>query len=283
MRNPKKPLWAALPALAAAALCGCDTQDVRDTVPDVPSKSEIDDAKARVGFSSDALGRLHAALEMLGIIPVYTCGEPRAAFAGKLPDSFQSGFVGATVALDGSDPAIDRFTLSFPPQGGTVRGQKVTGTLLVKASGGQDRFTLEMDATQAQFNGTAIQTIGGYGTCGDSTTYWAESEGPLAGAAGTYALDARVGKKAGLPLIGSTTLVFNATGNYTRSGKKDALTLTGVDYQVGKVLPRKGTIRIETSDGHTLSATFSDDTPLVGQVKVKVDSKSAVTIPLPGF
>lgn len=268
---------------AALALAGCDTQDVRDNVPDVPTKAEIDDAKARVGYSSDALGRLHAALEMLGIIPVYTCGEPRAAFAGKLPASLKTGFVGATVSLDGTDPATDKFSLAFPPGGGSVRGHKVTGTILVSASGGEDRFTLGFDATQAQFDGTPVQALGGYGTCGDSTTYWADSQGPLAAAAGTYLLKARVGKKKGLPLIGSSTLIIDAAGDYTRGGKKDALTLVSVNYEVGKILPRSGTIRIETSDGHNLAATFSDDTPLAGQVKVKVDSKSAVTIPLPGF
>lgn len=283
MSNRKSPWFSAFAIGTAFVLGGCDTQDVKDSVPDVPSKSEIDDAKARVGYSSDAMGRLHAALEMLGIIPVYTCGEPRSAFAGKLPAAFQSGFIGATVTADGTDPALDKFTLAFPPEGGKVRGHKVTGTLLVKASGGEDRFNLELDATQAQFDGTAVQALGGYGTCGDSTNYWADSQGPLAGASGTYLLKTRVGKKAGLPLIGSTTLLINAIGEYVRGGKKDALTLTSVDYEVGKILPRSGNIRIETSTGHTLSATFSDDTPLAGQVKVKIDSKSAVTIPLPGF
>jgi len=281
MRERNKT-WLTL-LFSAALLFGCDTQDVRDATPDLPSKSEIDDAKARVGYSADAMGRLHAALEMLGIIPVYTCGEPRAAFAGKLPASLKSGFAGATVSLDGTDPALDKFTLAFPPEGGKLRGHKVTGTVLVKAAGGEDHFSLELDATQAQFDGTAVQALGGYGTCGDSTTYWADSQGPLAGASGTYLLKARVGKKAGLPLIGSTTLLINAIGDYTRGGKQDALTLTSVDYEVGKILPRSGTIKIETSNGHTMTATFSDDTPLAGQVKVKVDSKSAVTIPLPGF
>ncbi len=271
----------ALAALASLCLglAGCTTDPVTENVP---SKSEIDDAKARVGLSSDALGRVHALLEILGIIPKYECGEPRAAFAGKLPDRLRSGFAGSAVTLDASDPSADRISLAFPASGTSVRGLRFTGDFLIKTSGGTDRFTLEVDARNAQVNGKALQALGGYGTCGDSTSYWADSEGPLASAA-SYVLKAKVGKKSGLPVIGKTNLLIDAAGTVTRGGNDDGLVLTGVDYEAGKALPNSGTVLIATSSGHRIQATFSDDTPLIGQVKVKVDGKSAVLIPLPDF
>lgn len=281
-RNPTT-LSLAFVSAFSLALSACDTSDVKDAVDDVPSKAEVDDAKARVGLSSDALGRLHAALEFLGIIPVYTCGEPRSTFAGKLPESLKSGFAGATLTLDSGDPATDLVTVAFPPGGAGVRGFNVTGNLFIKTSGGSDRFNLEVDARDAKVDGKPVQTIAGYGTCGDSTDYWAESEGALAGTSALYALDSRVAKKAGLPLIGSTTLRIDAFGAVTQAGKSDLVTLTAVNYEVGKILPRSGTIEIVTSSGRRIAATFSDDTPLVGQVKVRVDGKNAVSIPLPGF
>lgn len=269
--------------LAGISLYGCSTEPVEDKVSAIPSQSEIDDAKARIGLTSDGLGRLHAALEFLGIIPVYTCGEPRSNFAGRLPEGLKTGFAGAAISLDATDPAMDRVSIVFPAAGSPVRGFKVTGSLLINTSGGQDHFSLEIDARNAQVDGKAVQSLGGYGTCGDSTSYWADSEGPLGGGDATYLFKAVVGKKSGVPVIGNTTLLVNATGSVTRGGKVDRVTLTSVDYEVGRILPRSGTILIVTSNNHRISATFSDDTPIAGQVKVKVDSKSTVTIPLPGF
>lgn len=278
-----QPFLAALAFAGAFALAACSTDDVTDPVTDnVPTKAEIDDAKARVGLSSDALGRVHAVLEMLGLIPRYECGEPRATFAGKLPDRLRTSFTGSVVSLDATDPASDKVSLAFPASGTTVHGLKLTGNLLVKTSGGTDRFTLELDARNAQVNGRALQALGGYGTCGDSTSYWADSEGPLSAAA-RHVLKAQVGKKSGLPVIGKTNLLINAEGKVTSGGKDDGLVLTAVDYEVGKVLPKSGSILITTSSGRRIHATFSDDTPLLNQVKVKVDDKSAVLIPLPDF
>jgi hypothetical protein len=284
----KTNLSALLPAIslaAALAFSGCNTDPVTDKVPDVdlPTKSEIDDAKARVGLSSEALTRAHAALEFLGIIPVYTCGEERSNFSGKLPANLATGFAGAAFTLDATDPMADKVSIAFPAAGSQVRGHLVTGSLFIKTSGGKDRFTLELDARQAKIDGKSVQTVAGYGTCGDSTSYWADSEGPLPTAGQSYILMAKVGKKAGIPVIGSTTLLVDATGSMTRDGKTDQVTLTSMDYEVGKLLPRSGTLLIVTSSGKRISATFSQDTPIAGQVKVRVDSKSAVTIPLPGY
>jgi hypothetical protein len=269
--------------LSAFILFGCNTSSVTDNVPDVPSKSEVTDAKARVGLSSEALSSIHAVLIFLGIIPVYTCGEPRSNFSGKLPTSLKTNFTGATITLDATDPLADNISLAFPANGSSVQGHIITGNLMIKTSGGEDRFTLELDARNAKIDGRTLQTVAGYGTCSDSTSYWADSQGPLTGQDATFLIKALVGKKAGLPVIGSTSLLVNATGSVTRTGKTDQLTLTSIDYEVGKLLPRSGTILILTSTGHRISADFSDDTPFVGQVKVKVDSKSTVSIPLPGY
>ncbi|MDQ3002371.1 MAG: hypothetical protein M3Y08_14055 [Fibrobacterota bacterium] len=286
MRNRIHPaFFTTLSVAAALAFTGCNTDPVTDNVPDVnlPTKSEIDDAKLRVGISSEALTRAHAALEFLGIIPVYTCGEERAHFAGRLPANLATGFAGAAFTLDATDPTADKVSIVFPAAGSKVRGHKVTGNFFIKTSGGKDRFTLELDARQAKIDGKAVQTVAGYGTCGDSTSYWADSEGPLPTAGQSYVLMAKVGKKAGISVIGSTTLLVDATGSMTHDGKTDQVTLTSMDYEVGKLLPHSGTLLIITSSEKRILATFSQDTPIAGQVKVRVDSKSAVTIPLPGY
>lgn len=272
-----------LTALAmAAAFIGCTTDSVTDKLP-VPSQSEIDDAKARVGYSSDAAGMVYNALKLLGVIPVYTCGEPRSSFSGKLPANLSTGYAGAAVTLNASDPAEDKITVAFPAAGTTVHKQKVTGSLLITTAGGEDRFTLEVDARNALVNGKPVQALAGYGTCGDSTTYWTEAEGTLPGTTSAYALETHVGKKAGLPLIGSTTLLINAAGTLGPTASRDQVTLKNVDYKLGDILPQSGTIIIVTASGRRISASFNDDTPMVGLVTVRIDSKAPVTIPLPGF
>lgn len=268
----------------ALCLSACEKSDVTDPIGDIPSKAEVEDAKTRVGLTTTVVGQGKAILEMLGIIPSYECGEARPAFASKLPASFRSAFAGANVEVNSASPTEDLISVAFPAAGSSFHGQTLTGNLLVKTSGGTDRFTLSLDARNVKVNNVPVQGEGGYGKCGDSTAYWAKSDGPVPGAA-TYAylLNADVGKKAGIPIIGSTTLLINATATVSRSGKADQVVLTGIDYEVGKLVPRKGTVVINTSDNHRISATFSDDTPLVGQVEVKVDSKNAVKVPLPGF
>jgi hypothetical protein len=267
--------------LAFACLSGCDSGDVADAAPDVPSKAETDDARARVGYGSEGLSGLRVILEILGLIPVYSCGEPRAVFAGKIPDSLASRFAGSHIDLDASDPARDKFTILLPSQGMSVKGQTLTGTLLLTTSGGEDRLTLEVDATQARVNGVPIRSKAGYGECGDSSEYWGHSEGPLSGNQGTYLVDTRVSQKAGMPFFGGTTFRIDAEGSYTRGGKTDALTLTSIEYEGGKTLPNSGVMLIETSNGHRIKATFSDHTPLLRQVTVKVDSYTGITLLLP--
>jgi hypothetical protein len=269
-------------AFAFALLCGCDSGSVADAAPDIPSQSQTDDARARVGYGSEGLGSLRAILELLGLIPVYSCGEPRAVFAGRIPDSLASRFAGSHIDLDASDPTLDKFTILLPAEGMAVKGQTLTGTLLLTTSGGEDRFTLDIDATQARLNGIPIRSRAGYGQCGDSSQYWGHSEGAFADKQGTYLMDTRVAKKAGMPFFGGPTFTIDAKGSYTRGGKTDALTLTSIEYEGGKALPQSGVMLIEAYNGHRVKATFSEYTPLLRQVTVKVDSYTGVTVLLPG-
>jgi hypothetical protein len=267
--------------LALACLTGCGPDEVTDAAPDLPSKAQTDDARARVGYGSEGLAGLRVILELLGLAPDYSCGEPRAVFAGRIPDSLASRFAGSNINLDASDPALDKFTILLPAQGMPVKGQTLTGTLLLTTSGGEDRLTLEVDATQARLNGVPIRSRAGYGKCGDSSEYWGRSEGSLSGNQGSYLMDTRVSKKAGMPFFGGPTFRIDAKGSYTRGGKTDALTLTSIEYEGGKTLPNSGIMLIETSNGHRVKATFSDNTPLLRQVTVKVDSYTGVTLLLP--
>ncbi len=261
-----------------SALAACS----KDDLPDVPSASEIEDAKVRVGLSADAIGQGRMVLELLGFMPKYECGEARSVFAGRLPTTLDQTFMGATATLNAGDPGKDVITIVFPTAGVVVARRTVTGTVIVTTSGGTDRFTLEVDARQAQVDGHPVQSLAGYGTCGDETQYWALSEGPLGATGATYRVDLEIAKRAGAPIIGGTHLLITGTGAITRTAGTDTVTLTDVDYEIGNLLPGSGKVVIETAGGHKISATFSSDTPIAGRAQVTIDAKSTVTIPLPG-
>lgn len=274
----RKLAW--LPVVSIFAFSGCDDVPDKDDLPDLPSQAEIDDAKARVNLSADAVGQGRIVLELLGFMPKYTCGEARSVFAGKLPTALETSFNGATATLDASNAAEDVILIQFPTAGVSVASHTVTGMLTVRTSGGMDRFALEVDAHQARVDGKSVPAVAGYRSCSDETTYWGQAEGPLGSSGATFRVDLEIAKRAGVPIIGGTTLLINGTGSVTRSGGTDTVTLTNVDYEIGDFLPGAGTVVIETSGGHRISATFDSSTPVAGRVSVKIDARAVVTIPL---
>src|SRR5688572_5113186 len=86
-----------------------------------PTQEEIDDARTKIGVAMVAASQARAALELLGILPVYTCGEPRRSFVGKAAESVQAQVGCVTVSTEAVDAATDAVVLSFPEGSCEVR------------------------------------------------------------------------------------------------------------------------------------------------------------------
>lgn len=247
----------------------------------LPNFSEVSDARARLEAALAGVEQAREALELLGLLPVYECGEPRRTFVGSLVDQLTLEIPCATITSDPVGDTGDVITLSFPQGGCEVLGHTLSGTLSFFYSGGEDRLDLTMDATGLFVDGKNLQVVAGYGTCGDETSIFAAAAGDLQNPPGTsFDFDIEVSKRDGPPIIGGTTLILDGSGEVSNSGGTNSITLTEVEYELGDFLPKSGTITISTSTGHTISATFDLDSPLLGSVTVVIDDHDPVRIPV---
>lgn len=275
----------ALAAVAALSFAACappgdSTGDDDDSsLPDLPSASQISDAKARLQASLAGASEIRKVLERLGILPTYTCGEPRNTFVGQAVGSMQARYGCATVALDASNPTRDVVTVTFPPGGCDVGGTPFAGSMVARISGGDDTFALELDPRNLSVGGKTLTALGGYGSCGDASRYWASATGTAYGRA--FTVDALVEKRAGTPFLSSTMLAVDGALTLTDASGTDSVTLDGVEYEVGDTFPHAGTIVVETAAGHRISATFSTSSRFTGSVRLVIDAHDAVVIPIP--
>ena len=246
-----------------------------------PTKEEIDDAKGRVRAALAAAEQARRILELLGILPVYECGESeRVAFVGKVADGFRRDYPCATVtteALSNADAVIG----TFPEAGCEVRRHSVSGKASFVYSGGSDRFELHLDGRELKVDGEPLQAKAGYGKCGDETRYWALAEGDLPKRPEIhFKVDGRAGVREGLPIIGSDTLVFDGPGEVAHPDGTDRVTFAGLHYEIGEYLPKEGTIEIDTSSGHHVRATFKTTLWRLGEAEIQVDDKEPKTVPI---
>ena len=249
----------------------------------LPSQAEIEDAKARLAVAVKSADLARVALEQLGLLPTYDCGVPRGAFVPDVLDALEVEYACATVAVDSSDPAADAITVTFDEAGCEVAGRTLSGALVVRVAGGEDRFDLEVDARALAVDGALVQALAGYGTCSDETRYWVLAEGDVPGHAGkTFYVDGNIAKRDGLPVIGGTTLLISGTGDLAEAGATDRMTMEDVDYEIGDLLPRNGVILLETASGRRIRATFTQDSPLYRKVSLEIDAHDPVTVVIPG-
>jgi hypothetical protein len=260
---------AALTALATA--CGGGA----------PSQEEIDDARNRVEVALDAAKQTRSALELLGILPEYTCGEPRRTFVGHATESVHAQVGCVTASTETLDANTDAVVLSFPAEGCTVRGHTVYGQTAFKYSGGEDRMDVKADLRGLQVDGESLQVEVGYGTCGDESRYYALAEGVLPRRPEyAYRVDGRVGKRDGLPVIGGTSLVFTGPGELTGPEGTHRLTFTELEYELGQFAPKDGEALLETAEGRTVKASFSQTLWRVGKMELTIDDRDPVTVPI---
>ena len=246
----------------------------------LPTQEEIDAGRAKVEVGLTAAAQARAALELLGILPVYTCGEPRRSFVSKAAESVHAQVGCVTASTESLDATTDAVVLAFG-QSCEVRKHTVTGQTAFKYSGGEDRMEVKADLRQLKVNGKGLQAEVGYGTCGDESRFFALAEGALPGKADyTYRVDARVGKRDGLPIIGGTSLVFDGPGQVTGPEGTTRLTFTGLLYELGDYAPKEGEALLEEADGGQVKATFSSTLWRLGKMELVIDDNDPVTVPI---
>lgn len=246
---------------------------------DPPDQADVDLAKQRVALAAESADQARTALELLGVLPTYDCGEPRGTFVEGASSQVVTENACATASFV-PGTAADTITIVFPAAGCVVRGHTLAGTMVVTYAGGEDLMDVEADARELVVDGHALHTLAGYGTCGDETSYWVISSGTVPGhPETTFTLDGHVAKRDGVPVIGGTTLILDATGTVTDASGTDDLTLISLEYEMGDMLPKNGTIQI-LAPPHFYEAVFNTDSPLYGTVRITVDSHDPVTVPI---
>lgn len=246
-----------------------------------PTQVEIDEARDRVDVALGVATQARSALELLGILPVYTCGEPRRTFVGKATESLQAQVSCVTVTTETLDANTDAVVLSFPEEGCEVRGHTVTGQTAFRYSGGEDRMEMKADLRGLRVDGDPLQVEVGYGTCGDESRYFALAEGPLPRRPEyTYRVDGQLGVREGAPVIGGTTLVFNGPGEFSGPAGENRLTFTELEYELGEYAPKDGEILLETADGRSVKARFESTLWRLGKMELTVNDRDPVTVPI---
>ncbi|MCK8502386.1 hypothetical protein [Myxococcus fulvus] len=259
-------------SVVVALLSGCGGE---------PPEELVQSAKAKVERAA-AVGHLtRGALEVLGLMPVYTCGEPRRGFLDYATVDLSQRLACATTTVESLDAVTDGVVVTFSGPDCQVHGLGLSGRVFFRYRGGEDRMEVEADLRQLRVEGVVLPAEVGYGTCGDLTSVWVKAEGDLPGREGhTLRMDAKVTKRPGMPLLGGSSLLLDGTGELRGPDGVDKLTLTTLQYEVGEYLPKEGRAILETADGHHVEASFKPVLWRVGKVELTVDDYSPVTVPI---
>jgi len=261
------------------ALAACVGGQDNDVLPDPPSQTQIDDARDLVDAASAVADQGREVLELLGLWPVYVCGEPQSSFVGQVADGFSVDHPCASVSITSSS-AVDSVFLSFPPAGCDVDGLVLSGDATLLYSEGTDRMDLEVDLRDLQLDGASLPWTVGYGVCGDEDRVWAQGSGTVPGHSSyTFEVDLTVALQGGMPVFGSDTLLLN--GDVELDGPQGIYsgTFTELEIDVGDTLPRAGSFTLTHDSGTTVRAVFSRNL-LYGEVTLYINDHDPVTIPL---
>lgn len=250
------------------------------TLPQNPSQNDLDAGRAKVEAAMEAAHQARTALELLGVLPTYTCGEAQGTFVGRaaagLTAQLACGTVTTTSTADGD------FVFLTAPQGGcAMGGHQVEGTLQFRFALGTDTMQVELDTRRALVDGQPLPVLAGYGTCGDEDRVWATADGMLPHRSTvSYHLDGVLKQRPGLPLIGGTTLILDGTAELTTSAGVDRVTFYELEYEVGDYLPKNGAVLVQTSSGHRVRAQFLPVFWSLGLARVTVNDAAPVDVPV---
>jgi hypothetical protein len=235
-------------------------------------KDEADGVKKSV----DSLNAVEKALHFIGLWPSYTCGDPapvaEAAVAKNLRERIACG-----VVTEENDDTSSSVLLSFPNDC-YVDGKKLTGQARLRFSEGDDRTDARFDLNELKVDGQPIPLAVSVSECGDMMTYAVQGSARI-DKDHTFALDLTTQLRAGIPLIGHDDLVLDGFGELDNPHTKDQVTFEKVKMEVGDPIPSDGNLKIDTEDGHHITARFFDGWP-VGGAEVQVDQGDKTKIPL---
>lgn len=257
-------------ALLAVTLCGCGTHAVQD-----------EDVK-EVKQSASLVGSAAHALQILGILPSYECGEPRRNFLGRLTSGhhFNEGCVATATSAQGE--MADMLTLQFE-EGCAIGEKDLRGTARGYLSGGDDRIALSLDMNDVTVGGDKLPASVGFEKCGDEDRYSAFVQARISRETERwFELEATVAKRDGIFLIGKDTLVLEGHGKVTHPAGTDQVSFDELTYELGQLMPWDGSLEVETSDGRSVRAEFdSDGMPYrTGHLSVQVDEGKVVRVPV---
>jgi hypothetical protein len=248
---------------------------------EAPTKEEVEAARATVERAVAAAHQVRGALEVLGVLPVYTCGEPRRSFVSRVAEGVHVKHACATATVEARDAVTDAVVMTFANGGCDIHGLRFTGQVAFLYRGGEDLMEVHSDLRGLAVDGHGVEAQVGYGTCGDETRVFANVAGGVPGRADhRFHIDGRVGMRAGVPVIGGSELVLDGPGTLTGPEGTDTLTLTSLLYDVGQYLPKEGTAVLETAEGRRVEARFQEVLWRVGKVEVTIDGKEPVTVPI---
>lgn len=248
------------------------------TTPQPVSEAETARARQQVTVALQVTAQVRAALELLGVFPEYTCGEPRRTFVGRAVSELTAQVACVTASAEAEGGEANLVRLHFAP-GCQVNGHVVEGDAVFRYSGGESRMDLEAELQGLWVDGERLTARAGYGTCSDEKRVWAGAAGALVDGT-SYRLDVRVALREGLPLIGHQTLILDGAGGLRRAAGVDGLTVTALEYEVGAYAPKSGAISVFTAAGQQVDIRFTPVLWRAGKVSVAIDGKAPVTVPL---
>ncbi len=271
--KPAARAWASgLTALSLAALLsGCGGLTAEETA----KVTEETRSGLRI------VRRVATVLDFLHLLPKDACGDPKQHFATTLLPNLEAS-VGCALLSRTAEDEQDVVRVDFPAEGCSHRGRTLTGTLVFAFNAGEDRTDLSLDFNELLIDGRAIPARGGYGTCGDAQSYWADVAGTLPQSGERhYVAGGTFMQVAGLPIIGGEQASLDAAGLMTTDKGASRLKVSGLVLMLFKQpIPRSGVLEIELSDGRHIYAHVQNeqlDENLI-HVEVQLDDKEPVRL-----
>ena len=238
-----------------------------------PSEVELEQATAQTKQALEGASSARKVLEILGVLPSYSCGPLSGAIGRAIPPiSIPLPCATLNTRSDGMD-------IAFAKEGCDVAGHRVTGALGFDLGMGEDRIDATIDFRKLTVDGKVLPVRVGIGVCGDEKLAWGTIDGVKIGDS-VFRLDAMLGYRAGLPVIGHTELTLDGIGALEQPKGTTSLAAEALMYEVGAMLPYSGRLTFDHSDGTHVSVRFTEVLWKLGKAEITVGDRAPVEVPI---
>lgn len=252
-----------LAVAVAVSACGQGVE-----APKIDVQQQQAELDARDAVKGLAVAR--TALEVFGVLPSYSCGPIQDAIGEAIPPvSIPLSCVTVATRAGGLD-------LTFKEEGCQLETHVVKGRLALNLGVGEDRIDATADLRELTIDGKTLPVTVGMGVCGDEKRVWATVESLRVGDR-TFSLDARVGYRSGLPIIGGKSVVLDGTGELSGAGDVAAEEL---EYEIGDHAPKSGRLTVNRADGLLFSVKFTNELWKLGKMEVTLEGREPVVVPI---